>query len=115
MRNNKGQALVEFVIILPITLVLFFCIIDFARVITLKGTLESKSDDVVTFYESGKTLEEINNLMSTKDYKYKISLVDNGEYVTITVSEKIKPITPGFSYVLKDVFDVSVTRVIKNE
>ena len=51
MKNSKGQALVEFVIILPITLMLMFCIIDFGRVISVKSDLESKTDDIVTFYE----------------------------------------------------------------
>ena len=42
MKSNKGQALVEFVIILPITLILIFCVIDFGRIISLKSDLESK-------------------------------------------------------------------------
>ena len=38
-----------------------------------------------------------------------------GDYVNITVSKKIKPITPGLSYIINKVFDVEVTRVVKNE
>lgn len=113
MKFNKGQALVEFIIILPITLILIFCVVDFGRIISTKGELEDKTQDIVTFYESGKTLEEINLIMDNKDIK--IDFKNNGDYVTLTINKKIKPITPGLSYILDKVFNVEVTRVIKNE
>lgn len=113
MKSNKGQALVEFIIILPITLILIFCVVDFGRIISTKGELEDKTQDIVTFYENGKTLEEINLIMDNKDIK--IDLKNNGDYATFTINKKIKPITPGLSYILDKVFNVEVTRVIKNE
>ena len=113
MKSNKGQALVEFIIILPVTLILIFCVVDFGRIISTKGELEDKTQDIVTFYENGKTLEEINLIMDNKDIK--IDLKNNGDYVTFTINKKIKPITPGLSYILDNVFNVEVTRVIKNE
>ena len=113
MKSNKGQALVEFIIILPITLILIFCVVDFGRIISTKGELEDKTQDIVTFYENGKTLEEINLIMDNKDIK--IDLKNNGDYVTFTINKKIKPITPGLSYILDEAFNVEVTRVIKNE
>lgn len=113
MKSNKGQALVEFIIILPITLILIFCVVDFGRIISTKGELEDKTQDIVTFYENGKTLEEINLIMDNKDIK--IDLKNNGDYVTFTINKKIKPITPGLSYILDNAFNVEVTRVIKNE
>ena len=67
----------------------------------------------MTFYESGNTLEEINSKMDNKDVK--VSLDIKGDYANITVSKKIKPITPGLSYIVNKVFDVEVTRVVKNE
>ena len=69
---------------------LMFCIIDFGRVISVKSDLENKTDDIVTFYESGNTLEEINSKMDNKDVK--VSLDIKGDYANITVSKKIKPI-----------------------
>lgn len=113
LKNNRGQALVEFVIILPVTLMLIFTVVDFGRVISLKSDLESKTDDIITFYKSGKTLEEINNVMDNKNID--ISIITNDSYTTIKVEKKINPITPGLSYIFKKVFDVEVYRVIKNE
>lgn len=113
MKNNKGQALVEFVMILPVLLMLIFCIIDFGRVISLKSDLESKTDDIITFYKNDYSLDEINNTIDDKDVN--INIITNDSYTTIKLEKKIKPITPGLSYILSDVFDVSVYRVIKNE
>ena len=48
MKNNKGQALVEFVIILPVMLLLIFSIIDFGIVIYEKNNLENVISDAVT-------------------------------------------------------------------
>lgn len=113
MKNNKGQALVEFVIILPVTLILIFSVIDFGRVISTKSDLESKTDDIITFYKSGKEIDEIKNIIDFKDIT--INIIKNEEYVTIKTNKNIKPITPGLSYILKKAFDVEEYRVIKNE
>ena len=45
MRNKKGQALIEFVIILPVMLLLVFCLIDFGMVIYEKNNLENIVSD----------------------------------------------------------------------
>ncbi len=113
LKNQRGQALVEFVIILPVTLILMFCIIDFARVISTKSDLESITQDVTILYQSGKTLEDIENELDLSDVNLSIEI--DGEYVNISTSKEIKPITPGFSYVLKNVFNVEVNRVVRNE
>lgn len=113
MKSNKGQALVEFVIILPVALILLFSIIDFGRVISLKSELESVASDSVTFYQDGRTLEDIKRLIKLDDVS--ISINEQGEYTSIEVEKEIKPITPGLSYIAKDVFDVKISRVTKNE
>src|SRR5574344_636152 len=106
MKSNKGQALVEFVIILPVSLLLIFTVSDFGSVISLKSELDNVTSDVVTFYQNGKTEEEIDNIINTnrKD-EVKITISPRSDYVSITAEETIKPITPGLSYILKDVFD----------
>ena len=51
--------------------------------------------------------------MDNKDIK--IDFKNNGDYLTLIVTKKLKPITPGLSYILDKAFNVEVTRVIKNE
>jgi Flp pilus assembly protein TadG len=116
MKSNKGQALVEFILILPVMLMMIFCVVDFTRVFTLKTELENVTSDVVEFYQNGKTYEEIKNVMKDKiNDNYNIDISTNGEYATVTLSKTIEPITPGLSLINEDVFDVSVKRVIRNE
>lgn len=115
MKNKKGQALVEFILILPITLILIFCIVDFGRVISLKNDLENKLSDIVMLYQNGKTLDEINIIINKDKNDIKIDASYNEDYITISVTKKIRPITPGLSYIKEELFDVSTSRVIKNE
>ena len=115
MKNKRGQALVEFVMILPVLLVLVFCVVDFGRVISLKNELENKVSDVVTFYEAGSDISEIRSKISQSDDKIIVDISTNGEYATINLSKKINPITPGLNRIRNDVFNVKATRVIKNE
>ena len=70
VKNNKGQALIEFAIILPIMLILTFGVIDFARVISEKNSLENKLSDVVLMYQNGKDINEINSTLKKEDEKY---------------------------------------------
>lgn len=113
--NKKGQALVEFVIILPIMILLIFCVVDFGRVISVKNDLDNVTSDAVLFYQNGKSEEEINALVKKDDNNMKLDFEIKDDYITITVSKTIKPITPGLSYIPVNVFDVSSSRVIKNE
>ncbi len=116
MKSKKGQALVEFIIILPVSLLLIFCVVDFGRVISLKNSLENKLSDVVMLYQNGNTPDEVKDIINEKEKKgLKIEFVPSGDYVTISISKKIKPITPGLSYIKEDVFNVLVNRVIRNE
>ena len=116
MRNNKGQALVEFALILPVILILIFCLIDFGRVIVTKSSLENSVSDALLLYENKKTKDEIETLLN-KNQKDKINVLIEQEegYITITVEETIKPITPGLIHISEDVFEVSASRVIKDE
>ena len=64
-RNNKGQALVEFVIILPIIIMILFVVIDFAFVFYNKNSLEGVMDNVSIYQQNGKSYDEINKLLDS--------------------------------------------------
>ena len=51
MKMNKGQALVEFIIILPVALLLVLGVIDFGNIIYKKYTLENDLNTVVDLYQ----------------------------------------------------------------
>lgn len=114
MRNKKGQALVEFVIILPVMLLLIFSIIDFGIVIYEKNNLENVISDAVTLYENGKMPDEIKNTIKQDD-DLDISIENKDDCIVMKVEKKIEPITPGLNYLKDKVFNIKSSRVIKND
>ena len=116
MKSKKGQALVEFVIILPVLLMLIFCVVDFGRIISLKNELENLSSDAVLLYENGKGEDEIKDIFKENNKQdINISILVKEDYTTIKLSSKIKPITPGLTLIKEEIFDVETSRVIRNE
>ncbi len=116
MRSKKGQALVEFAIILPVILMLIFIVVDFGRIISTKNDLENIVSDAATFYENGKNEDEINKVINiNRKDSVKITVVTGDEFVNISAKLSIKPITPGLTLIQEKVFDVKASRVIYNE
>ena len=108
--NKRGQALVEFVIILPILLLLIFAFIDFGRIIVCKNHLEGVMNEVVNLSD-----EEITSYLK-KDSDYSISYdvkIDN--YKNITLTTKLNLVTPGLKNILKNPYVVKVERSIVYE
>lgn len=101
----------EFVLILPIFLMILFIIIDFGVVFNHKNSLENKSSDIVRMYLNGNTIEEIKQNYS--DIEIKIS--NEEEYSKISITEDVKLITPGAYRILGNPFTISVERVVSNE
>jgi len=61
MRNHKGQALVEFAIILPLLLMLLFGIFEFGRAMYIKNTLNNAARSAVR-------VAVVTNPLSDKEY-----------------------------------------------
>jgi len=109
--NNKGQALVEFILILPIFILILFVIIDFGMIINAKSSLENQSVDVVGMYKNNKSIEEIKTLYTDIE----IDVEEENDYLKITLSNKIDIITPGLNRVLEDPYVVKVERLVYND
>ena len=105
--NKRGQALVEFVIILPILLLLIFAFIDLGRIIVCKNHLEGVMSEVVNLEDS-----EIKNYLKN-DKEYQISYdVKIDDYRNITLTTKLNLITPGLRNILKNPYEVKVERSV---
>ena len=107
--NNKGQALIEFVLILPIFLLILLSVVDFGKIINAKNMIENKSIDIVEMIKNNKTLEEIK---SKYDEDIEININVQGVQV---ISKEIDIMTPGLNKILKDQNIVKVERIIYNE
>lgn len=108
--NRKGQALVEFVLILPIFIMILFVIVDFGMIFSKKNELENISVDIVNMLNSNMGVEEIKNEYSYVDIE--ISSID--KYTDIVISKDVNILTPGLNRVLGDPYVVKVERKIPN-
>lgn len=107
--KNRGQALVEFIIILPILIMILMCIIDFGNIIYKKYNLESYLDNVVRLYNDGKT--DLIDSYANKN-NFTVSYASNDSIITITIKESIKINTPVLSNILKNPYFISTSREI---
>ena len=113
MKNNKGQALVEFVIILPVFLLLIISVVDFGNIIIKKYSLENDIDVLSEMYVS-KNYEEINKYVNDKNIK--IAYSNENDLYKITLSKDVNIISPMLNIVFGKAYEVSTEKSIyKNE
>ena len=120
MKNRKAQALIEFVLILPILIMLLFGIIDFGNIFVTKSNLENKINDAYNVLknstDSSTLYDEIVSAVNQgneKDIKVELSFDSENKFVTIVLKKDIKTITPGLNLILGYPYTVRTERVIE--
>lgn len=109
--NKRGQALVEFVLILPLFILILFAIIDFGFIFNKKSELENMSVDIVNLIRNGKKIDEINKMYPNTLISEEIG----DDLIIVKLSEDIDIMTPGLNLVLGDPYKVEVKRTVPNE
>jgi len=112
--NKKGQALVEFIIILPIFIMLLLGIIDIGKILYSKIVVEDVISDVVTYYEKNDNVEDIKNKLKL-DNKYSIVINNDKEYTNVKLIKEIELITPGLNLIFNNPYKLEISRSIINE
>ncbi len=107
--TSKGQALVEFVIILPIIMMLLFVIIDFSNVFYQKNYLENVTNDIVKLKEKGKTDDYVKQ---KTDKDVKISYTNDGDLKKLVVSKKVILLTPFSNMFFKNPYNIKTERIV---
>ena len=97
MKKNSGQALIEFVIILPIILVILLYIIEFGKITLKKYELESNMELIAELYKDNKQ-EEMNDYINTNNIK--IEITKNNELTTIIIRKNITTNMPLINRIL---------------
>lgn len=114
--NRKGQALIEFILILPVFLMILFIIIDFAVIFNAKNNLESDSNTIIELIKNGKSVDEILQLYKKEDNNFNITLVkEDDNYTKVILEDYVDLITPGLNRVLEDPYPIKLERVIYYE
>ena len=114
--NKKGQALVEFIIILPVLIMFFFGSVDFGRIVIRKNELESLTTEVVKMYSDNKTYDEIENFLKINNESNTIKITNqNNEYIEFELQSGVELITPGLNKIISSPYIVKVQRVIYYE
>lgn len=111
-RCNAGQALVEFVIILPISIFILFSMIDLGRILYYKNKLESQLEDVVVLYLSDSN-RNIKEDLQKMDFELEINK-DNA-FLEFQLTKTMDIITPGLNIFFPSPYSVTTKRVIANE
>lgn len=114
MKNKKGQALVEFIIILPVLIYVVLIMIDILVIFNNKTTLEGRMDEVVYLYKNNRE-NEINSYLKKDLKNVKYSVKSDDKYTYLTIDMDYEFMTPGIANIMGKNFDIKCERVIVNE
>ena len=114
MMNKKGQALVEFIIIVPILLFILFAIIDYGMISYSRNKMENIINDISKMYDNNETDEEINNFIKSNDKNMHEKIEKEDKYINIKLEKTYDYITPGLNKIFKN-NNILVERKIYNE
>lgn len=110
--NTKGQALIEFILILPILLILTIGVFDLFNIQNKKYDLENDLDYITELYMNNNE-DEINTYLNKNDITLEKNI--NGEFVELKLTKKVKLITPLLNKVLDNPTIISVKRSVLYE
>ena len=114
MLNKKAQALIEFVLLLPIIILMLFSFIDILHLLVVRNETNDKFSDEVELVENKKeTVLDMEKNLKKEDIK--LSYDHDENYITIHATKKIKWISPVTDLVLKNRNTIKLKRVIPIE
>ena len=105
MRDRKGQALVEFVIILPILLLVVISMIDFGNLLYQKYQLEQDLEYISDLYIANDT-----NALEQEQQKLHVTTIEDGSFVTLQVQKEANLASPILRRVLGDHYQIETSR-----
>lgn len=116
IRNRKGQALIEFVIILPVLIMLIFSFIDLGRIILENNRLENLTTSVIDRYEKSNDYEDVLSYIKELGYEdVELSIKKETNVMTIKLEKEVDMVTPGLDSILGDPYNVKVERIVNYE
>ncbi len=105
VKNKKGQALVEFVIILPVLLLIVISMVDFGNLLYQKYQLEQNLEYVSDLYLANDT-----NALEQEKQRLNIKTKEDGNTVKLSIEKKITMSSPILRRILGDNYTITTSR-----
>lgn len=126
IKDQKGQSLTEFALLVPLLLLLICGIIDFGRILYTYMHLNLATQEAVRLGGLGKGDIEItefakNYILVGKPEELEVTIFpseqqrSSGEYVKVTLKSPFQPVTPFFTYLLPDSYKITTDSTIRVE
>lgn len=113
--NKKGQALVEFIIILPVFIFMLLGMIDIGKIMYFNNQIESKMDDVISMYENKNEYDVIKKSIAKDLNNVTLKIKEDEKYIEFSLIKKVDIITPGLNLIFDNPYNINVKRVIYND
>lgn len=111
IKNKKGQALVEFVLILPILILILLAIIDIGVIFIKKSELENTTTDIIEIWkQENSSIENLEQLLVKEGLETNIIKNTTTTFITIKIKQKISLAIP-----MKQKYTIQIKRVIPLE
>lgn len=110
--KEKGQALVEFILILPIILLVFMFLIDIGSIFMQKYNLNNSLETVTDLYQNDKQ-KELKAYIANEEINFEEK--QNGEMTDLILTKNIKINAPGLSNVLGKNYKIQTKKTIYKE
>lgn len=107
--NKKGQALIEFILIMPVFFILVMGTFDFGNILYQRYQLENNMDYIVELYKNNEK-EALEEYLAEKNLS--LSTEKKQSYTTIVIEKEIAIYTPGLSLVLGNPYTAKTNKVI---
>ena len=114
--NQKGHALVEFVIILPLLLFLMIGFFDFLHIKETEKKLEKEINELNISWNEMNQFDEINQMVKEKNKDAILEITNkNDEYRIISIKENLKIYCPLLNRILKSPYEIKVEKKLEKE
>ena len=107
--NKKGQALVEFILILPVLLLIAMAMIDIGNIFLKKYDLNKDLETVTELYKSNDT-KKLGVYLANED----LTLEDESKngMITLTLKKNVEISAPGLTNILGKNYEIKTTKTI---
>ena len=107
--NKKGQALVEFILILPVLLLIAMAMIDIGNIFLKKYDLNKDLETVTELFENNDT-KQLGAYLANED----LTLEDESKngMITLTLKKNVKISAPGLNNILGKNYEIIASKTI---